>query len=119
MANIHRIRLRKPWSCRKNATLCRWTRSFGHPGRLEPTDRLWLVVSNVYQSGRVLLNGCLLGLLPGDGRECRFEITGRLDYRNQLLVELDAGDQEPADHPRQSPPGDVVLEIESATGPSA
>ncbi len=114
MARIHCIRLREPWNCHRTGTLLRWTRRFGRPGGLAPSDRLWLVVTNVQQSGRILLNGNLLGTLAGDGRECRFAIARQLDYRNELVVELlAAGDRWPGQLQR-SRPGDVALEIEAA-----
>ncbi len=109
---LHRIRLRKPWGSEVTVGAICWRRRFGRPSGLGAADRLWIVVENLPQAGSIALNGVLLGALSG-GTACgRFEVTGRLDAPNELLLRL----QTPGDAQRPSfgsPPGEISIEIQS------
>jgi hypothetical protein len=109
---LHRIRLRKPWALEKIAgTIC-WRRRFGRPIGLAAADRLWIVVENLPQTGSIELNGAPLGALGG-GTACeRFEITSRLNLRNELLLRLQTprDSQPPAS---SDSPGEISIEIQS------
>jgi hypothetical protein len=109
---LHRIRLRKPWAAEAVAgTIC-WRRRFGCPTGLGAADRLWIVVENLPQAGSVELNGAPIGALDDRAAGGRFEITGRLDARNELLLRL----QPPGDAglpSSGSPPGEISIEIQS------
>jgi hypothetical protein len=109
---LHRIRLRKPWGSEVIAGAICWRRRFGRPTGLAAADRLWIVVENLPQAGKVQLNGVLLGELGGGAVCGRFEVTGRLDARNELLLRLQtSGD---ADQPSSGgPPGEISIEIQS------
>ena len=104
---LHRIRLRKPWGSEVIAGAICWRRRFGRPTGLGAADRLWIVVENLPQAGSVELNGVLLGALGARAACGRFEVTGRLDARNELLLRLQtSGD---AHQPSSgSPPGEIV-----------
>jgi hypothetical protein len=109
---LHRIRLRKPWGSEVIAGAICWRRRFGRPTGLGAADRLWIVVENLPQAGSIALNGVLLGALGGGAACGRFEVTGRLDARNELLLRL----QTPGDAhlpSSGSPPGEISIEIQS------
>jgi hypothetical protein len=112
MMATHRIRLRKPWASQRTAAAVCWRRRFGRPTGLGAADRLWIVVENLPEAASVELNGVLLGALGG-GTACgRFEVTGRLDARNELLLRLQTpGDAGPPSS--GNPPGDISIEIQS------
>jgi hypothetical protein len=111
MDNLHRIRLRRPWQFQATAGTARWTRRFNRPGRLGADERVWLVCEG-FAGGPlgVALNGQPLGTLPGCGTAGRFEITGALAPRNELLLEGAEHAGSPALSGDQ-PPGEVCLEI--------
>jgi hypothetical protein len=109
---LHRIRLRKPWGIEATAAATCWRRRFGCPTGLGAADRLWIVVENLPQAGSIELNGALLGELDGRAASARFEATGRVQPRNELLLRL----QTPGGAPLPfsgSPPGEISIEIES------
>jgi hypothetical protein len=109
---LHRIRLRKPWGSETIAGAICWRRRFGRPTGLAAADRLWIVVENLPQAGSIELNGVLLGALDGKAACGRFEVTGRLDPRNELRLRL----QTPGDShlpASGSPPGEISIEIQS------
>ena len=67
---------------------------------------------NLPQAGSIELNGALLGELDGRTAFRRFEATGRLDARNELLLRLQTpGDARPPFS--GSPPGEISIEIQS------
>lgn len=128
----HRIRLRGPWECQAlsragggavpgpmRMTLpCRWdegglpdfaglvrfTRRFGLPTNLDPTEQVWLVFEGVDASARVTLNANLLGVHAG-AEPFEFEITRLLQPRNELQVEVESPSS------RGGLWGEVALEI--------
>lgn len=114
----HRIRLRGPWDCEpltrtdsaqplpprcRMAMPCRWgqilgdfagrvrfRRHFGFPGRLDPHEHVWLTFAGVEGHAEVSLNGQALGSGAGAEGPFEFEITGLLQVRNELTVEVSA-----------------------------
>jgi beta-galactosidase/beta-glucuronidase len=64
-------------------------RSFGKPTNLDADEQVWLVFEHVVGAAEVLLNGETLGTTSATAR---FEIKARLAVRNELVVEIDAGD---------------------------
>jgi beta-galactosidase/beta-glucuronidase len=107
----HRIRLRGPWECEppgQRITMpCRWRdtvlgefagvvrcrRRFGLPRQIDTHERLWLTFDGLSDAGRISLNGNLLGK-HGGAAPLRFEVTGLLQERNELLVEVESSDGE-------------------------
>jgi hypothetical protein len=97
----HRIRLRGPWEFETTersgrlalpaplADVCpsagevRLRRRFGRPGRLDPGEVVWLFVEAPAAPLAVWLNGDRLGDCSADAE---WDVTGRLDERNELLV---------------------------------
>jgi len=111
---IHRIRLCRPWASQRTAAAVCWRRRFGRPTGLGAADRLWIVVENLPEAASVELNGVLLGTLRGGAACGRFEVTGRLDARNEVLLRLQApGDAGPSSS--GDPPGEISLEIQSTS----
>jgi hypothetical protein len=104
---MHRIRLRRPWNCQPQPGRTVWRRWFGRPTGLGPGDRLWLVFENLPPCADVSLNGRLLETLGDE----RFEVTRKLDARNELQVELHSS--EPGT-PTDDPPFLVFVEIHDA-----
>jgi hypothetical protein len=111
----HTIRLRGPWECeplepagpvRRVSLPCRWgegglaglagrvrfRRRFGYPGRIDADERVWLTFAGVRGSAVVALNGHPLGRHQGT---FAFEVTGLLAARNEVVVEVDVGGDEP------------------------
>lgn len=132
----HRIRLRGPWECEPLARMdtvsaslpaplrmtmpCRWRdggltgfagrvrcrRRFGTPARLETHERLWLTFAGVADRAEVSLNGQHLGQLEGS-KVGEFEVTHLVQERNELVVEVEAADDNGGLW------GEVALEIHS------
>jgi beta-galactosidase/beta-glucuronidase len=67
----------------------RFRRRFGYPGRLDPTDRVWLTFAGVEACAEVWLNGHFLGKREGNTGPFEFEITPLLLARNELRVEVE------------------------------
>ena len=67
----------------------RYVRNFGCPTALEPHESVYLVLEGVDALGRVVLNGEQLGEISLADGPSRFEITGRLQERNELAVEVE------------------------------
>ena len=110
--NLHRIHLRRPWGSEVVAGAICWRRRFGRPTGLATADRLCIVGENPSQSGTVELNGVSLGTYDGGSASSRFEVTGRLDLRNELLLRLSAsGDARLPSS--DTPPGAISIEIQS------
>ena len=110
--DLHRIRLRRPWGSEVIAGAVCWRRRFGRPTGLATADRLWIVVENPSQAGTIELNGVSLGKFDGGAASSRFEVTGRLDLGNELLLRLPT----PGDvrlPSSDTPPGAISIEIES------
>ncbi len=95
MTDVHRIRLREPWQTRtlEDGRVSR-TRRFGRPRRLDPNERVWLVIEELPESGSVRLNGQELC-------DARCDVTVLLLDNNRVEIDL------PAAHEL----GDVFLEI--------
>lgn len=128
----HRIRLRGPWEYEPLARVdgtgapspgsmtmpCRWhaggladfsgkvrfRRRFGFPSRIDTHERVWLTFAGADRSAEVWLNGTFLGRHDGDG-PFEFEITGLLQARNELRIDLEGSAQ------RGGLWGEVALEI--------
>jgi hypothetical protein len=81
-------------------------RRFGRPNNLRTGDRVRLAFERVTGCGEVFLNGEQLGGLDGRGT---FEVTERLNERNELEVRLHAADD------GCGIVGDVWIEIESGS----
>ncbi len=98
---MHVIRLRDPWEIdRQAATIC-YRRRFGEPTNLDVGQRVWLVLDGADSAVTATLNGQALTAHSGPG--IRFELTGRLSLRNELLLTLPVG---------AAGLGEVRLEIE-------
>ena len=94
-----------------------FTRRFGRPTGLAAGDRVDLVLERIDAGGTVTLNGTTLGTLPGGQPSSRFDITSRLQRRNELTVEVEW--RPPPSRPEQENPsgsliGEVRLEIHGA-----
>jgi hypothetical protein len=67
----------------------RYARNFGCPTALEPHEAVFLVLAGLDAIGRVELNGERLGEMTFATGAARFEITHRLNERNELAVEVE------------------------------
>ncbi len=106
----HRIRLRKPWQVERLPHGLCWKRIFHRPTGLGHGDGVWIVVTNAQGSGSASLNGEPLGRLAAGRQTVRFDVTERLDLRNELVLDMDSpGRLEPA--AAAAEPADVYLEI--------
>ncbi len=83
---MHAIRLRAPWRFEPLADRVRYRRAFGCPTGLGPRERVWIVVEGM-ESAIVLLNDERLGTAQG-AEPARFEVTGKLAPRNELVLEV-------------------------------
>lgn len=109
----HRIRLRRPWRCESAENAVRWWRAFQRPTGLAGGACVAAVVEDLAAPGRLWLNGVLLGELAGaDGR---FDVTGRLAARNELMIEIPHLPP-PASPAGDDPPAAVFLEITEPPG---
>lgn len=114
----HIIRLREPWECepiegQSQARVC-FTRRFGLPTNLTPSDRVWLVIDGANSGGVASLNDTPLGEFAGEGTTAEFEITDRLLPRNHLRLDIDLPQNEGAsDREPSAPFCEVRLEIRS------
>ncbi len=107
---IHTIRLRAPWNLQRRDDCDLWLRSFGRPSNLSEEESLRLVLRCESASALVTLNDEMLGS-AGAGDESAFDVTGRLEVRNVLVLSMETGGPPGAD--RREPPVDVRLEIVS------
>jgi hypothetical protein len=80
----------------------RFRRRFGYPGRIDAHERVWLTVGVATGRLRVALNGTLLGEQDGGG--CEFDVTPLLRERNELSIEVEAGEA-------GGPCGETALEV--------
>jgi hypothetical protein len=67
----------------------RYRRSFNPPARLDPHERLWLVIEGVDARGVVGINGVRLGEVDGYAIHSCFEITRLLAAHNQLTLDVE------------------------------
>lgn len=112
MSGSHRIRLQAAWSVTAGGRV--WTRSFGRPTGIGAADRIWLVFERP-PAGRALLNGAELAPLDGRAAVWRHDVTGTLQDRNELRLEVETQWPETADADRLPLPdalGAVSVEIE-------
>jgi len=103
---VHTIRLRAPWKRGRENDRNVWHRVFGCPSNLSTEETVRLVCHSELATGTAVLNGETLGSVPAG-----FEVTGKLGFRNRLVLRLDSsGEVEEGD---REPPFDVSLEIHS------
>ena len=88
----------------------RFLRRFGRPTNLEPHERLFLMFDGIGGAARVALNNGLLGTIDAKNETAQFEVTGLLNWRNVMTVEIEF---DPAHSPgrRGGLWAPVVLEI--------
>ncbi len=108
----HRVRLRRPWRFEPLPRGLCWRRSFHRPTGLGAAARVWIVVDGTSAVGSVTLNDHPLGRLAGQGLPSRFEVTGLLKARNELVLAIDVAPRRD-DIGGSSPPGEVWIEISS------
>lgn len=83
MSEPHRMTLRPPWEEEHLADdRVRFRRRFGRPRTLAANETVWLV-GETPSKAEVLLNNEVLG--ESDGRFA-FEVTTRLDVRNEITI---------------------------------
>lgn len=112
MSGSHRIRLQAAWSVTAGGRV--WTRSFGRPTGIDAADRIWLVIERP-AAGRALLNGVEVAPLDGRAAAWRHDVTGSLQNRNELRLEVETPWPETSDADRLPLPdalGAVSVEIE-------
>jgi hypothetical protein len=131
MSYPHRIRLRGPWQVEPLSRLdssaalpapvtmrmpgrlgdtalhefrgrIRFRRTFGYPGRIDVSERIWLTFRGVDGQATVALNNQQLGDLAGPGE---FDVTRLLQKRNALLVDVECSS------PTSGLWDDVALEV--------
>src|SRR5262245_55433798 len=108
----HRIRLRGPWEYQRPQSSGRLTlpvalvdtplsasagavcfrRRFGYPGRIDPGERVWLVIEAPAGPLTLSLNGEPIGWCAGDAE---WDVTDRLRPRNELVIETTLTPGEP------------------------
>jgi hypothetical protein len=108
--NPHRIRLRKPWQHQSAEQGVLWRRRFGRPTGLRGCDSVWLVIERMPAAASIRLNGEPLGCIAGLLMEGRFDVTDRLQTRNELAVLVQVSEQTAQAAPADQP-ADVFLEI--------
>ncbi len=84
--SVHRIRLRGPWQCQCTEQGIRWSRKFNRPTGLEGAARVWIAADNPRLDGVLHLNGALLGQMTAGEDAAKFEVTGRLELHNELIL---------------------------------
>ncbi len=67
----------------------RCRRAFGYPGQIDTTERVWLTFAGVTGLAEVWVNGSFLGRHEGAGDPFEHEVTGLLQVRNRLVVEVE------------------------------
>jgi hypothetical protein len=113
MSTQHRIRLRQPWECHREAVRIVWRRRFGRPTNLGPNEQVWLVVEGLAEAATAVLNNQALGS-ASPGHSAEWEITALLGDRNEAQLEfrspssLCSGPDTVSAH---QPPASVALEI--------
>ena len=64
-------------------------RRFGRPTNLEPHERVFLVFDGIGGAARVTLNDRCLGTIDAENETAEFDVTGLLNWRNQMTVEIE------------------------------
>lgn len=117
MSGGHRIRLTSAWDP-PDPHRASWRRSFGRPGGLAAGDQVWLVIESP-TDGPVTVNGVPLRSAAPTASAWRADVTALLRDRNELIVDLGAGerlaDAGSARRPLPGGLGDVYLEIVSVS----
>jgi hypothetical protein len=67
----------------------RYRRRFGLPTNLETGQRVWLVCDGADLRGAAALNGRVLGPIEGYRAPTRFDVTGDLQPRSELIVDVE------------------------------
>jgi hypothetical protein len=99
MNSVHRIHLREPWQTTAlEDGRVRRSRRFGRPRRLDPHERVRLVIEAMPESGVVRVNG---RELSGAAAGFRCDVTDLLHENNRVEIEASAIDAV----------GEVLLEI--------
>jgi hypothetical protein len=70
----------------------RFRRHFGYPGRIDDYERVWLTFAGIAGVAGIQLNGSSLGGLDKDTKYVEFDVTGLLQGRNELFVDVEAED---------------------------
>jgi hypothetical protein len=94
----------------------RYVRRFGRPTNLAADQRVWLVCDGADLRGTASLNGRPLGDVDGYRVPSRFEVTTRLEERNELAIvvelpPLDYSAEQAARPDRAGLPGGVIGEV--------
>jgi hypothetical protein len=94
----------------------RFSRRFGLPTNLTPSDHVWLVVDGVDYYGAVELNGAALGSVVGYSEPTQFDITPMLRASNLLTIDIELPESGPGaprlDRPdREALPGGLIGEV--------
>jgi hypothetical protein len=67
-------------------------RRFGYPGRIDAVERVWLTFGGLEGTAQIQLNGQELPPPKGPGRPFEYEVTGLLQARNELVVEIEGAE---------------------------
>jgi hypothetical protein len=91
-------RLRMPCAWRQGdlkefAGRVRFRRRFGYPGRIDPSEGVWLTLSGFSPRIALRLNGVPLAIPEAGPEPFAFPVTALLQLRNELIVELDSTDE--------------------------
>jgi len=70
----------------------RFRRRFGYPGRIDDYERVWLTFAGIDGPAGIQLNGNSLAKLDKNLRNAEFDVTGLLQGRNELVVDVEAAD---------------------------
>lgn len=92
----HLIHLHGPWDVEKiNADEPRYLfkRRFGCPTNLEPTEKVFLVCELNEPLEKISLNENSIGEKIATAEIFRFDITARLQSRNELVIEVERGEE--------------------------
>jgi hypothetical protein len=68
----------------------RFRRRFGLPRQLDPHETVWLCFAGLDGTALVTLNGRLLGRHEQASDPFEFEVTGTLQERNELVIDVEA-----------------------------
>jgi hypothetical protein len=67
----------------------RFRRAFGYPGQIDAAERVWLTFDGVEGLAEAWLNDTFLGRHDGSAGPFEHEVTGLLQVRNRLVVEIE------------------------------
>jgi hypothetical protein len=87
----HVIRLHGPWNVAKidgSDNLFSFTRRFGCPTNLEPSEKVFLVCDLSEWLEKISLNGSVIGEKVNADEVFRLDITDQLQSRNELVIEV-------------------------------